>query len=458
MKDTTKDTAFKNLKGFVYCKDGQLCRKISLKQKYNYTKFIESGLYKKLLDKKYIVPVEETEFDGDRNNYKQIIQPVPFYYSYAYEWAFSQLKDAALLLLAVQKLALEYGMTINSAKCENVQFFGGKPLVFDTFIFEEYSDDTDNNVYEEFCRMFLAPLALMSYTDVRLGQLLKTHMQGIPLDLACHILPLTANLHMGLVNHIFKHAKRIKERELSHAKNNSRDKKQQLQQIKENLKSLTDCVKSLSFPESKNEWGNYYKHTSYSDKAFFAKKEIITNYLDRVKPSLVYDLGSNRGKFSRIASNKRICTVAFDIDAIAVEKNFLHAKKAKESYILPLLQDLTNPSSDIGFMNAEKIGFQKRSKPDLTMALALLPHLVLKNGLLFEDVAKFLRTLSPSLIIEFVPVEDKKVKELISQSGYQNPNYNEDRFKKVFEKYYDILEQHPVADTKRTIYLMQVKE
>ena len=45
MKETAKDYAFKNLKGFVYYKDGQLCRKVSLRQKEDYTAFFESGLY-----------------------------------------------------------------------------------------------------------------------------------------------------------------------------------------------------------------------------------------------------------------------------------------------------------------------------------------------------------------------------------------------------------------------------
>ena len=457
MKETGKDTAFKNLQGFVSCKEHKIYRKIPSGHVGNIQKIMESGLYKKLLDKKYIVPFEEADTDDEKSG-KIFASPSPFYYSYAYEWAFSQLKDAALLLLSSQKLALEHGMTINSAKCENIQFYGGKPLIFDIFIFEEYNDKKNNDFYEEFCRMFLAPLAIMSYTDVRLGQLLKTYIKGIPLDLTCHILPITANLNMGLVTHIFKHAKRIKEKELAAEKNTVQSKKQQSLQTKENLKSLADCIKSLSFPDSKTEWGNFYKHTSYSDKAFFAKKEIITNYLDKVHPELVYDLGSNRGKFSRIASNKKINTVAFDIDAVAVEKNYLHAKKAKETHILPLFQDLTNPSSDMGFMNAQKTGFMKRTRPDLTMALAILPHLVLKNGLKFEEVAKFLRTLSAYLIIEFVPAEDKKVKQIISALEEEFPDYTKERFARVFEKFFDILDEHSVADTKRTIYLMKVKE
>ena len=112
----------------------------------------------------------------------------------------------------------------------------------------------------------------------------------------------------------------------------------------------------------------------------------------------------------------------------------------------------------MGFMNAQKTGFMKRTRPDLTMALAILPHLVLKNGLKFEEVAKFLRTLSAYLIIEFVPAEDKKVKQIISALEEEFPGYTKERFARVFEKFFDILDEHSVADTKRTIYLMKVKE
>jgi len=36
--------------------------------------------------------------------------------------------------------------------------------------------------YQQFCQHFLAPLALMTTCDVRLGQLLRVHIDGIPLD------------------------------------------------------------------------------------------------------------------------------------------------------------------------------------------------------------------------------------------------------------------------------------
>ena len=55
-------------------------------------------------------------------------------------------------------------------------------------------------------------------------------------------------------------------------------------------------------------------------------------------------------------------------------------------------------------------------------------------------------------------MEDKKVKQIISALEEEFPGYTKERFARVFEKFFDILDEHSVADTKRTIYLMKVKE
>ena len=60
--------------------------------------------------------------------------------------------------------------------------------------------------------------------------------------------------------------------------------------------------------------------------------------------------------------------------------------------------------------------------------------------------------------VENVPLGDKKVKEIVTQKGLECPNYTEEKFLKVFEKYFEISDKQPVADTKRTLYLMRVKE
>ena len=56
--------------------------------------------------------------------------------SYPYEWCFSQLRDAALLVLRVQKRALDFGLSLKDASAYNVQFLRGGPVLIDTLSFE----------------------------------------------------------------------------------------------------------------------------------------------------------------------------------------------------------------------------------------------------------------------------------------------------------------------------------
>ena len=53
----------------------------------------------------------------------------------------------------------------------------------------------------------LAPLALVALRDVRLAQLLRVYIDGIPLDLASALLPATSRLKPTLAAHIHWHAR-----------------------------------------------------------------------------------------------------------------------------------------------------------------------------------------------------------------------------------------------------------
>ena len=57
--------------------------------------------------------------------------------SYPYEWCFSQLRDAALLTLELQRRALAAGMRLKDASAYNIQFDAGRPILIDTLSFEE---------------------------------------------------------------------------------------------------------------------------------------------------------------------------------------------------------------------------------------------------------------------------------------------------------------------------------
>ena len=176
-----------------------------------------------------------------------------------------------------------------------------------------------------------------------------------------------------------------------------------------------------------------------------------------MEPSSLCDLGSNRGDFSRIASERNIQTVAFDIDPVAIEDNYRHVKKYKETNILPLLQDFNNPSPAIGFMNDERAGFCSRFKCDMAMALALIHHLAISNNLPFKNIAEFFASIARYLIIEFVPKTDSKVQILLSSREDIFDKYDIENFEKEFCSYFDILEKSCIKNSQRTLYLMRRK-
>jgi len=81
-------------------------------------------------------------------------------------------------------------------------------------------------------------------------------------------------------------------------------------------------------------------------------------------------------------------TVASDIDPAAVEQNYLAIKHTGEKNLLPLVIDLTNPSSALGWSNAERESFVARGPVNLVLALALLHHLAISNNVPLDSIAK----------------------------------------------------------------------
>ena len=261
--------------------------------------------------------------------YKVIKPDQIAFVSYPYEWSFSQLKDAALTTLDIQKKALEFGMSLKDCSVYNIQFIKGKPVFIDTLSFERYREGSPWVAYRQFCQHFLAPLALMSHRDVRLGQLFRSHLDGIPLDLASKLLPRRTRFSFSLLSHIHLHART----QTRYADKQIDTKRPKLSRLGFTgiINSLESGVKRLKWNPGGTEWGDYYQDTNYSAEAFQHKKQVVAEFLDAIRPGSVWDLGANTGIFSRIASDKGIPTISFDIDPAAVEKNYLECRRRNET-------------------------------------------------------------------------------------------------------------------------------
>jgi len=450
--------SFRDPSGFLFFQNALLYRQINKSYKENYDCLMSSGLYKDLSDSGLLIPHEDADNKYARSNeaYK-IIKPEPLpFISYPYEWCFSQLRDAALLTLKIQRKSLQYDMSLKDCSVYNVQFKKAKPIFIDTLSFEKYDTGKPWVAYRQFCQHFLAPLALMAYKDIRLSQLFRIYIDGIPLDLASKLLPFSSCLNLPLLLHIHLHAK--SQRHFADKRVNLNRQNITRLSFLGLIDNLESAVKRLKWKPKNTEWADYYDETNYSEEAFKHKKQIVADFLNRINPRNVWDFGANTGIFSRIASAKGIQTISFDNDPAACEKNYLECIKNNETNTLPLLLDLTNPSPGIGWDNQERASLSERGPTDMLFALALVHHLAISNNLSFEKIADFFNKNCNSLVIEFIPKDDSQVQRLLTTREDIFDLYTQESFEKEFKKYFAIQQAVNIIDSKRTLYLMIKKQ
>jgi hypothetical protein len=449
--------SFRDPAGFVlHDTNGDVLRHINHVGSQDYRALMDSGLYEALTQGGMLVPHNEiTRPDLTTDSTYKIIKPqqIP-YISYPFEWSFGQLRDAALLTLAIQRNALAHNVSLKDASAYNVQFQDGKPIFIDTLSFETYRVGEGWQAYRQFCQHFLAPLALLAYTDLSLSQLLRIHLDGVPLDLAIRLLPRRARLRPGLAMHLALHARAQKVNATEHKRPDRVIPKQNLEAI---IGSLVSTVASLRPHREPTEWGDYYDKTNYTAAAADKKARLIIESVKPLKAKTVLDLGGNDGRYSRVLSNLGMQAICTDIDPNAVEANYRGVRQHQERGMLPLVVDLTNPGGALGWHNRERLPIHERFRVDVVMALALIHHLAISNNLPLSRIAQYFAEFGPWLLIEFVPKSDSQVKKLLSTRNDIFTDYHEKGLKAAFGHYYKLDKEMKIPGTKRTLYLFRRK-
>ncbi len=448
--ENKETSSFRDPSGYIFYKDDNVYRKINKCYLDVFKKFNSSELCQELLEDKMLIKHEIIEEKKDSIILK--VDKVPFI-NYPYEWCFSELKDAALLTLKIERECLNHGFTLKDASAYNIQFIGCKPIFIDTLSFDIYTEGTAWLAYGQFCRHFIAPLLLMSKVDERLNSLLKNYIDGIPIDLAKNILKNRGGLIAW--EHIVLHDNSIKK--------NNKKSTSNVVLSKKNLLNFIDMmirqIESLKAKSIDTEWEYYYDNTNYSDISFKQKQDLVSEFLDKIninKDEIVFDMGANDGTFSRIALNKNAYVLAMDIDINAVNRNYTNLR-FKSDRMLPLLFDFNNPSPSIGFDLRERKSLKERIKPKCVLSLALIHHICISNNVSFDDYFHSISDMGEYLIIEFVPKDDSKVIELLETRNDIFTDYDVENFEKCASNYYTIIEKKEITDSKRILYLMENK-
>jgi hypothetical protein len=459
MQSNQLASSYRDPAGFVFELNGTVYRQINKVAKEEFELLLSSGLYDKLVAKGLLIAHKEIKdlkkFKADSNRLT-VIRPdaVPFI-SYPYEWSFPQLRDAALLTLKIQKLALEHGMILKDASAYNVQFVGKKPVFIDTLSFAKYEDGQPWVGYRQFVEHFLIPLSIAHFSTEQALTMLQTYLEGIPLSLAVGLLPRKAKFKRGLLAHIYIHERSQRKHQGSGTEAATAPKRKVSKFALNGLmSSLEASVTALKPPKVATEWDEYYEFTNYNDKAFKDKAKLVESFLGQLKtkPRTAWDIGANNGEFSELAAKQGAYTIAWDIDAKAVAANYLRKDKLS-GLMLPLVQDVAVPSPAIGWELSERMSLIQRGPADVVLALAVVHHLAIGRNTPLPKIASLMSQIGKSIIIEFIPKSDSKVKHLLASRKDIFPDYDIEHFEKAMGTHFKLVAKKQISHSERWLYL-----
>ncbi len=445
-------SSYRDPSGFVFEKEGILYRQINTIYKEDYEQLISSRLYDKLTAQGLLVPHKtiRENLTGSADHYITL-QPekVPLI-SYAYEWSFDMLKDAALLTLQIQKEAMAHNMSLKDATPYNIQWYKGKLIFIDTLSFENYREEMPWIAYRQFCESFLSPLLLMHYNKRSLHELSLAWPEGIPLGVTHSLLPLKSRFDFHTYLHIHLHAS-VSAKKKQEQKNIRFSRKKMLDLVS----SLETLVQKLKAPPANTAWSHYYEEAAQRNDYLETKKQIIRQWITETKPpQTAADLGGNDGEFAKLLAEQGIPVIATDFDPSCINHLYQYIKTSGTALLQPLIIDLSHPSPSIGVNNTERSSFISRLSTDLCLALALIHHLAIGKNIPFSHIAFFLQSVTTKLIIEFVPKNDPKVRQMLSVKRDIYNHYTQSAFETSFRQYFNIQQQKEIAGSGRTLYCM----
>ena len=173
------------------------------------------------------------------------------------------------------------------------------------------------------------------------------------------------------------------------------------------------------------------------------------------------DLGANTGRFSLLAAKevKQVIALESDYNCVDAIENAIDKKVTKNITVLQM--DLAETSPNFGALEKEYSSiFQRISNshlsPSLVMALAIIHHLHFCNFLSFAQIAELLAKFnSKYLIVEFVPIQDSKVKLLIKNKQSKFSSYTQENFTEALLQYFKLLEIKKIEGSDRELLLLE---
>lgn len=346
------------------------------------------------------------------------IDPVPL----PCGWSPRMFRDAALLHCDVHLELARAGFNLQDAHLWNVGFKHAAPLFLDFgSIIERDSPKLRRTLLGEYRSYMVHPLVLMCRGEYARARR-YLHESNPPLQ------PRDLVGYFGIADGIqFLH------RSATQTLRARRDVARMVQAVRDQIETMTPT-------KGRSPWDGYHDDESARAEAdWHGKQRHVVDLVNKLRPKTLLDFGCATGWYAAQAAEAGCRVVALDVDHGMIDHVYQLAA-ARRLPITPVVGDLFAGINPIA-------GFEA----DMVLALAVVHHLVLTQGLTFRQVVRVLaRYASRWLVTEFINRNDAFVKR---QPADLLERYDLDTFIAALREQFSQVESFPSSSDNRTVLL-----
>jgi hypothetical protein len=413
-------------RGVLFEFDGTLHRGFNGAEARLVEKILESPWLEELFDAG-LVRFRRSNLSLENHDLVVEIERVPVV-SYPTEWPTVMLREAGVMIARVGAALARHELGLHDAHPWNVLFDGTRPLWVDLGSIVEAKEVSKAWMWE-YRRHIVLPLAVHSIGLRQLGDAIqRTHFRGWKARLDARSLRILPVRYWRLG--------RLR-----------RDPVRFFQHLASYVEGMPDRGASTAWSGYEQGHGvDVGDHVRYN-----GKERAVDELLALVAPGTLIDIGANAGWFSRLAVAHGHSVVAVDTDDPTLGALYLGARRDRLP-ILPLLMDIMWPSGSYG-LGLGYAAAPDRLRCDTALALAVLHHIVGRQGVTFGAFAKAMDSFArQKVIVEFIPRDDAHVSRW--QLAHE-PWYEPERFIAAMAPYFRHVRSVPSSPPPRVVMLFE---
>lgn len=439
--------------------DGKVYRVLDETAAAEWDYVVDREFLPRLMSERRIVGTTRASFEDDDlpvgDGWHSLLahETLPFV-SYPYEWSFSMLRDAALLHLELIQEGLGEDVILKDATSFNVQFNGAAPIFIDVGSFKRLQPGEPWIGYRQFCQTMLYPLMLQAYWNVDFQPWLRGRLEGILPRQLLNLASLADLFRRGVFAHVWLHsrmeqgfgdaAERMPETLSSHGFHKD--------MILHNVRGLIRLIERLNWKPAGSAWSDYMDESPHVRADFEAKQSFVRSVAAAREWDLVWDLGCNTGRYARTVSEYARCVVAMDSDHLTIDRLYQSLRAEGCRRVLPLVVNLADASPALGWRGRERLDLPSRGRPQLTLSLALLHHLVIRENILLADLIDWVAGLGTEWVVEFVDKGDFQVRSLLRNKADQYADYSLESFERLLAGRFEVRRRQQLPSGTRTLF------